>query len=572
MGERKMITIWNELISRKPTPTWIGLFLLLVLGLVLRLWGITFDLPYITSSREHLEVGRALELAMGQFNFGRIVKGGLFYLLFAEYSVFFVVLWLLGIVESPHDFANFYMRDVSPFWIIGRLTSVLMGVVSVFLVYLLGKKIYDYRTGLLSALFFALYPVHINTSHYILVDIPMVMLSIASFYAIVLMAETGKMKHYIMAGLLIGLAAVNKIPAVLLSIPFILIHFFRLHGEHVPVSKWLDKRIMIGLLTLGTIYIVGAPGILLYPSKLIGVMNQITQGQTSSGAYSGETPNLWLTYLIKLYKSLGAPLFIFFIWGMVRSIYKSSYIEKGMFAFCVIFYVGFCITSFKEWSIYYLLPIIPFGLILAARAIFLTSEALSRQRLEKGVVQWVLVLLTTIPLAYMGIAEARGFGRPNSQLIAKNWIENNIKPGSKILLHGFPGLSYTQSVPIRDLPENLLRMANEAEDKGKKVKATYLRMQGSLQEDLAYNLVSVHTRRILWESPQYYRDQQIEYIVLNKKYFDAQEDIQYSKKTNRRRMDFYQQLKSDPKVTLLKRFDPLEMKARGPLLELHKIR
>ena len=84
------------------------LFWLLVtlgIGLVLRLWGIDFGLPYEGLTYEQLtfeeskEVHRALKLGAGEYAwvFG---KGGLYYLLFIEYGLLFVVSWTLGWVSD----------------------------------------------------------------------------------------------------------------------------------------------------------------------------------------------------------------------------------------------------------------------------------------------------------------------------------------------------------------------------------------------------------------------------------------------------------------------------------------
>jgi hypothetical protein len=97
-------------------------------------------------------------------------------------------------------------------------------------------------------------------------------------------------------------------------------------------------------------------------------------------------------------------------------------------------------------------------------------------------------------------------------------------------------------------------------------------MKADSQEGIAYDLVALHTRRMVWESPDYYRDQGIDYIIVDTQYFDDEDEVQYSKDQNDSRRNFYKQLPHDTQVSLVQSFDPEILKLRGPKLEIYKIR
>jgi hypothetical protein len=543
----------------------------MLIALLLRASNITFDLPQ-GRGLEHLEVMRALELGMGKFNFERITKGGLFYVLFVEYGALYLILSILGIVRSSQDFALYYMDNPSVFWIIGRLTSVMFGTVSVVLLYYLGKKIYDYRTGVFASLLFAIYPIHVKFSHIICVDIPMVMFVLAAFYAIMAYYENRSLKNSIVAGLFIGLAVMNKFPAIILIFPLLLAHCWKRHEEGEGVAQWLDRRLLICLGVMVAVYVAGTPGLLAYPGKVLDTLAQISSGKTQLDAYSGKTPALWRLYGTHFFQTLGVPLFLFFVWGICQAMLKGAVAERCMAVFCILFYVGLSTSGFREWSNHYTLPIVPFGLLLATRVMFATSELLQRLHLHKTVAISILVIVSLIPLTRLNILQIQEFSTANTNTLAREWIEQNIPPRQKILLYGLPGLTYSQIVPIRDLSENLLKMADESEKTGNKVKATYLRMKAAKQEGIAYDLVALHTRRMIWESSSYYRAQGIDYIIVDTQYFDDEEEVQYSKEQNESRRNFYKSLKEDSLASLVKSFDPEELKLRGPKLEIYKIR
>ena len=544
---------------------------IILLSILLRISNITFDLPQ-GRGLEHLEIMRALELGMGKFNFERITKGGLFYVLFVEYGALYIILSLFGIVRSSQEFALYYMNNPSIFWIIGRLTSAIMGTFSVVILFFIGKKIYDYKTGFISSFLFAIYPIHVKFSHIVCVDIPMVMFALASFYFIVLLYENGLIKNYIVAGLFIGLAVMNKFPAIVLLCPLMLAHYWRQRAEPGGSVRWMERRLLVSLGVMGLIYLAGTPGLVASPGKVVDIITQISQGKTQLTAYSGKTPVLWMVYLSHFFETLGIPLFLFFGGGIFRAALKGMVPERCMAIFCLLFYIGLSTSGFREWSNHYTLPIVPFGLLLASRMLLASGAFLERLHINNLVAVSLLLILSSLPLTRLNLAQAHEFNTPNTNTLAKEWIENNVPPGKRILLYGLPGLTYTQIVPLKDLPGNLLKMAEESEKMGNKVKATYLRMKATSQTGIAYDLVALHTRRMIWESPSYYREQGIDYIIIDTLYFDDEEEVQYAKEQNDSRKKFYRQLPEDSQVKLIKVFDPEELKFRGPKLEIYKIR
>ena len=152
---------------------YILLALILATAFGLRIWGIWFGLPFSYRADEYHEVFRALELGSGGFNLERTGKGGYFYVLFVEYGFLFVVLKLAGIVDSAQDFARYFARDMSLFYLLGRATTAVIGTLAVFLAYRLGTRAYSQAAGALAALFLAVDFLSVEHSHFVTVDMPM---------------------------------------------------------------------------------------------------------------------------------------------------------------------------------------------------------------------------------------------------------------------------------------------------------------------------------------------------------------------------------------------------------------
>ena len=90
-----------------------------MLALAVRLWGIAFGLPYDLTADEPHQIVQALKIGIGEGGplvrmWHTIGKGGLDYILFGEYGVLFVVLWLTGQVAGPREFGLLYLQD--PTW------------------------------------------------------------------------------------------------------------------------------------------------------------------------------------------------------------------------------------------------------------------------------------------------------------------------------------------------------------------------------------------------------------------------------------------------------------------------
>ena len=86
---------------------------ILFVALLMRLWGGSFGLPHIYHSDEGFEVYRALRLGTGEMDVDRIAKGGYYLLLFAEYLVYFVWMFITRAVTGLEDFASSFVRDPS---------------------------------------------------------------------------------------------------------------------------------------------------------------------------------------------------------------------------------------------------------------------------------------------------------------------------------------------------------------------------------------------------------------------------------------------------------------------------
>jgi asparagine N-glycosylation enzyme membrane subunit Stt3 len=129
---------------RRPDRTTLALAGVLLGALLLRLWGIRHGLPFSYNIDEE---GHFVPVAIGFF--GHDLNPGYFLnppgyteLLYVLYAV-----WFGGREAVQHAYA----ANPSEVFLIARVTVALLGVVSVWLLYLAGARLLDRSVGLLAA-------------------------------------------------------------------------------------------------------------------------------------------------------------------------------------------------------------------------------------------------------------------------------------------------------------------------------------------------------------------------------------------------------------------------------------
>ncbi|QQG47082.1 MAG: glycosyltransferase family 39 protein [Candidatus Woesebacteria bacterium] len=97
-------------------------------------------------------------------------------------------------------------KYVIPLVTVGRAETAFFGVASVIVVYLIGKKMFNKRVGIISALFLAIAPLHTRDSHYITTDVLSVLTILLAFLSFLYLYKTKKLKWFITSGILMGIS------------------------------------------------------------------------------------------------------------------------------------------------------------------------------------------------------------------------------------------------------------------------------------------------------------------------------------------------------------------------------
>jgi len=137
------------------------------------------------------------------------------------------------------------MRAIVPFWDGMPLATALLTAATVVGVYLLGKRLLGQKMALLGALLLAWDPFYLAHSRVMALDAVLSSLMILSVLCLLIYLGQGRSAHYlVLAGLLAGLAVLNKTPALFLALfsaLAILVYSLR-RSDKLVIPRWRDLR------------------------------------------------------------------------------------------------------------------------------------------------------------------------------------------------------------------------------------------------------------------------------------------------------------------------------------------
>lgn len=412
---------------------------ILALAFLLRVWGLGFGLPYLYHADEPIVVNHALAYGMGDLNphFFKIPPL-VSYLLFICYGIYCVAGCAAGLFHSVRDFEQLFYFDPSSFYWMARLIfGVLLGTVTVYVLYRLAKKVVDPGASLWAAFFLAVNFLHARDSHYIYADIPLLLSLLAGFLVLFrIVANPFSWKLHLVAGGMVGLAAATKYNGAFLAIPYLWVCL-----RCVPWRKWPIAFILAGA-GAAIIFVALNPYAVIDPSFFMQEL--VSQSVANQGGFSWLHP---LTY--SLAGAMGWPMLIAALLGTVAALFGKEARRQAAAIFVAAYYAVLC--RFGQPYDRYVLPLVPFMVIFAAH-VFRGVERRSR------LLFWVLIPFAVLPSFIALVHWDLLMSKPDVRTIAKNWIEAHIPAGSSLALDG---TSFTPRLAFspRQLEEKRLRAA-----------------------------------------------------------------------------------------------------------------
>jgi 4-amino-4-deoxy-L-arabinose transferase-like glycosyltransferase len=347
---------------------WCGLALILSAALGLRLWGIKQGLPYVYNIDE---AGHFVPKAVAMFPDGLnpryfVNPPALTYVLHVVFAVWF---------GGGHGVAREYALHPGEVFLVARVTVALLGTGAVWMLYLLGARLFDRRVGLLAAAIEAVAFLPVSYGHYALNDAVTLLPLTLSLFGSAGVMRHGRKRDYAFAGIGLGLACASKYTAGIAIVP--LAAASAAHYLDTPPGR--GSRVLIGVALAGVCalgsFLLANPYALLdfqlFHSELI---HQSSLADEAQGKLGAPQESGLLYYLWSFIWGLGWLPALAALGGAIAIWWRSARIGWLLVPAAVLFlaFMGLQDRYFGRW----LLPILPIACVLAAYFASLAVRAL----------------------------------------------------------------------------------------------------------------------------------------------------------------------------------------------------
>ncbi|MEA2597662.1 MAG: hypothetical protein QOF01_4131 [Thermomicrobiales bacterium] len=358
-------------------------------------------------------------------------------------------------------FADFTGRDAyGSYHLASRSLSATFDLLTVFLVFLVARRLFGAFAGLLGSLLLSLSVLDIQLAHFGTFDTFVSMLCLATFYFALKSDDTGRWWVYALAGVAAGLATASKLSALpviaMLGLP--LVEAIRRHGWSAalrkPAPRALPPLLGVALAVICAIWTfrVTQPYSFLGPSPLsfkidprwtrdVDYWRDVQAGiadMPPSAQWAARAPILFVTENLVRW-GLGVPLGIVALIALGLGALRLATARRwpptwqvilvGWPAFHLVYFGSAFIKTMR-----YLLPAYPFLVILAAGLLAgLWARGLAPGRALWRRWEWLPVVGVIAATALYAIAFSGIYQRPVTRVAASEWIYNNLPEGSYVL-------------------------------------------------------------------------------------------------------------------------------------------
>ncbi len=386
----------------------------LIFGIYLRFrgigWGI-IDLPWLKATYmfdEHKVTDAIRDLRPFHWNVHDFRLGTFhFYLVAAALKV---AEWI-GYLSFYHQ----HQFDATKVFVVGRLVSVTLGLLTIPLIYLIGNKVGGIKVGVLSALFFSILPLHVLNSHFVAPDVSMCFFVMLTFYITILSFERENKVIYPLQGLFCGLAVATKYSAVPIAVVIVLSHLLQ------KDIGWKRKAITYPFMLLG--FFIGEPYAFVCFNEFREDLRVLRTSHTSGegSLIISMLSNIWF-YIknISLY-CMGILPFIISLFGIPSLITSKVRTNILIFTSIVVFFLFALISKFQ--FIRFSLPVIIFLCIPCA--IYLAN-------VKNLKIRYILIGLCALFPLVLSLRNVKIMTEEHTATSTYKWVDENVEPGSSL--------------------------------------------------------------------------------------------------------------------------------------------
>jgi hypothetical protein len=432
-------------------PLHIILLIIVIVAFVVRIIGIPYGIPQQYIADEFVQVAIGLKMLDERAlipNFPDIFYHQPLSAYISTIGIGSYLGWqmITGVFENLAVMREFYSINSSLLLIVPRLLSALGGALTVWLLYFIGRDLFNKRVGLIAAFFavFELMLVFINHSGrvwgYMTVFIAL------ALWASIKLFKKDSSKNYILATGATLLAAANTLPGIFTFVPTFFTRF-----------KWRNKKIWyaMGVLVAGVVAILAISprglGALffrfqklsgsVFVEKLTGYMLEYEVVSTPLFNRIFDTPITLFNY---------APIYmVLFTVGALLLWKENKKTFWFLISFPIVYY--FFIGPFFTfgWVARTLVPLMIYVLLFAAYAVEKLTTKLKTHALI------VVVLLLSTPSIVSSIALDIKLLKEDTRTSAIEWTYENLPENTRLIIYSSTNETINQSREVLEIIQSV---------------------------------------------------------------------------------------------------------------------
>ena len=478
------------------------LWQVILLAFLLRLAGVGYGLPlwlagdeppFVTATLKMIELKTVLPvLHQEEFKPTLYFPPYLAYLYIIPFTILLGVKYLLFSGTIP-EFENFLLSDLSHFFILARIINVILGTLTVWLVYKISKNIFKKELpAIFSACFLAFSTLHAYLSFVARDWVPAVFLFSLAMWIISHPKYSFK-KRYLAGALISGVGFGVSLIAGFIMLFMLFWYIFYEKNSIISVFK---NKILYGALFI--FLALSAMSIAVYPFGFhLSGDNTLAKNKTIAefalSIINFLKPILISEPMLILFGIAG----LFFSYKKARNYFWTATVF--LFSYMSIFYLVF---FYGQRYTIYLFPVIA---ILAGYGLYMSVSFAPKK--FWGLI-FVLVffvpLSTAVKLDWLTIKD-------DSRMQARNWIEENIPDNTKILVYA----EMTRIASTREAIGEQSSIDPASLRKIDKAEAFFRQNRHGYTNFHALNLYSVNNDEFFKNIETYARENKYEYLLID---------------------------------------------------------
>lgn len=445
----------------KRSAVFLAVFTIITVALLVRIWGLGWGHLYPIQHDERIHLHSAITFSQGELS-PRVIWLNSSYPKYVFYPWFtmYIVAGVINGYEFLSDFIPLLLasptmptgaENAQPgltfnqrALLIGRLTIAIMGAATVWVLYGIGRNLWDIKIGILSAALLTFVGYHIANCHWLKNDISTLFFMTLALFFISKIFTTGKLRYYIWSSIFSAVAINCKFHVFPIVVSLGVAHFLRERAAGKGRLRSLfSGRLLTAFLILLASLVASFPPIYLDPeyfrTNFLSWFLRMPSSYLLAGGGSLSFLEIRYFNIINFFRfsfmmehGMGLWLTLLGLVGMIMALWKRKPRLVLTVTFPVVYLIVAILMASPGIRLQDTIPLYPYAALLSSVFILTVFQRLLKKKWLVNSAFWLAGAVLLFPYVRSTLRMDYGYWQPDTSNFATKWAANNIPPGSLI--------------------------------------------------------------------------------------------------------------------------------------------